>query len=329
MPASLDQRETDDFGQIAGAKRGVSFMDPKTLMRIKNLQMRAKVIVEGFYSGIHRSPYHGFSVEFSEYRQYTPGDDVRYLDWRLFARSDRYYVKRFEDETNVLCYLLVDTSRSMGFASGDVTKHEYARTMAATMAYFLYLQRDAVGLAVFDEHIREYLPPRHRTGHLRHLMAALQREPQGTGTDIAQPLEQIAKTVRKRGMVVLISDLLTPVDVLATQLRYLRSRGHDVVVLRVLDPSEFTFPFTNPGMFHDLESGRKIYIDPQAARERYLEGFNRHADGLKKVCSDLGVEFVVCPTDRPLELSLFDLLRARMDQGRMPSRNDRIARRVS
>ncbi|WP_425398970.1 DUF58 domain-containing protein [Aeoliella sp.] len=329
MPASLDNHTTDGLGKNAGTTRGVNFMDPKTLMQIKNLQMRAKVIVEGFYTGIHRSPYHGFSVEFSEYRQYVPGDDVRYVDWRLFARSDRYYVKRFEDETNVLCYLLVDTSKSMGFGANGITKHEYARTMSATMAYFLYLQRDAVGLAIFDEHISEYLPPRHRTGHLRHLMAALQREPQGTGTNLAQPLEQISKTVRKRGMVILISDLLAPVEVLATQLGYLRSRGHDVVVLRVLDPSESTFPFTNPRIFHDMESGRKIYIDPQAERERYLEAFNNHAAGLTKVCNDLGVEFVVCPTDRPLELSLFDLLRARMLQGRTPSHNDRKARRVT
>lgn len=327
MPALLDKQSTNGPGPAAGTTRGVSFMDPKTLMQIKNLQMRARVIVEGFYTGIHRSPYHGFSVEFSEYRQYAPGDDVRYVDWRLYARSDRYYVKRFEDETNVLCYLLVDTSRSMGFGAGDVTKHEYARTMAATMAYFLYLQRDAVGLAVFDEQISEYLPPRHRTGHLRHLMAALQREPQGTGTDLVQPLEQIAKTVRKRGMVVLISDLLAPVEVLATQLGYLRSRGHDVVVLRVLDPSESAFPFTSPRLFHDMESGKKIYVDPQAAREKYLQAFNEHATGLNKVCNDLGVEFVVCPTDRPLELSLFDLLRARMLQGRTPSHNDRRARR--
>lgn len=308
------------------AGRGVSFIDPPTLMRIKNLQMRAKVVVEGFYAGIHRSPFHGFSVEFSEYRQYTPGDDLRYLDWRLFARSDRYYVKRFEDETNVLCYLLVDASCSMAYGSAGVSKHEYARTMAATMAYFLYQQRDAAGLVVFDEGIREFLPPRHRTGHLRHMMAALEREPEGTGTDLAGPLEQIAQAVRKRGLVVLISDLLAPPDALARRLGYLRSRGHDVMVLRVLDPAELDFPFTNPRMFRDVESGKSLYIDPQAAREQYLAGFNEHAAALRRICSDLKVELVACPTDRPLELSLFDLLRVRMDQGRRPARNDRIVR---
>ena len=217
--ASVTPAASSESGRTPLARqRGVRFIDPAALMRIKNLQMRARVVVEGFYAGIHRSPFHGFSVEFSEYRQYTPGDDLRYLDWRLFARSDRYYVKRFEDETNLLCYLLVDVSRSMSFTSTEITKHEYARTMAATMAYFLYQQRDAAGLVVFDEGIQEYLPPRHRAGHLRHMMAALQREPAGKATDLARPLEQIAQTVRKRGQVVLISDLLAPPDVLATQL---------------------------------------------------------------------------------------------------------------
>ena len=150
-------------------------------MRIKSLQMRARVAVEGFIKGIHRSPYHGFSVEFSEYREYTPGDDPRYLDWRLFARSDRYYVKRFEDETNLRCYLVLDTSRSMGYGSGTYSKSEYARTAAATIAYFLSTQRDAVGLLTFEDRITDYLPPRHRPGHLRRLMAMLEREPDGPG----------------------------------------------------------------------------------------------------------------------------------------------------
>jgi uncharacterized protein (DUF58 family) len=308
------------------AAHGASFADPQTLMRIKNLEMRARVIVEGFYAGIHRSPYHGFSVEFSEYRQYTRGDDLRYLDWRLYGRTDRYYVKRFEDETNLLCYLLVDTSRSMGYGSGSFTKSEYARTMAATMAYFLYLQRDAVGLITFDEAIAEYLPPRHRTGHMRQLMAALQREPAGRSTDLAGPLEQIAQMVRRRGLVVLISDLLAPVDVLGKQLGYLRSRGHDVVVMRVLDPAEIEFSFTNPRTFHDMESGRKLYIDPQAAREQYLKAFNAHAEDLNRTCRELGVDFIRCPTDRPLELSLLDLLRARIARSARPTRNDRVQR---
>jgi uncharacterized protein (DUF58 family) len=297
------------------ASQAVSFVDPHALMRIKNLQMRARVIVQGFYAGIHRSPYHGFSVEFSEYRQYTPGDDLRYLDWRLLARSDRYYVKRFEDETNLLCYILADLSRSMSYGAPH-PKSEYVRTLAATLAYFLNQQRDAAGLVTFDEEIVDFIPPRHRPGHLRRVMASLQAEPRGQGTNIEKPLEQIAQTVRKRGLVVLISDLLTDVAVLRTKLGYLRSRGHDLVVFRVLDPVELSFEFGDASIFQDVETGRRLYIDPQAARASYLERFRAHAAELEKVCRDLEVDFIECPTSRPLELALFDLMRTRLQRGR-------------
>src|SRR5215470_15631530 len=175
-----------------------SLIDPKTLMSIRNLELRARVVVEGFWNGLHRSPYHGFSVEFSEYRQYTPGDDPRYLDWKLFARSDRYYIKRFEDETNLRCHLVLDTSRSMGYGTIGYSKIEYARTAAATVAYFLATQRDAVGLVTFEDRIVEYLPARYRPGHLRRILALLEREPAGRATDLAGPIEELAATVRKR-----------------------------------------------------------------------------------------------------------------------------------
>ena len=289
-------------------------------MRIKSLQMRAKVAVEGFIKGIHRSPYHGFSVEFSEYREYTPGDDPRYLDWRLFARSDRYYVKRFEDETNLRCCLVLDTSRSMGYASGPYSKSEYARTAAATIAYYLSTQRDAVGLITFEDRITDYIPARHRPGHLRRLMGALEREPTGRATDLAGPLEQIAATVRKRGLVILLSDLLAPTESLRTRLGYLRSRGHDVVVLRVLDPAELSFTFASPAMFLDVETGRELYIDPDDARGEYLRRFAAHAAEVEHACDDLGIEFQSITTDTPLELVLFDLLKARMRRTRTPVR---------
>src|SRR5690242_1715362 len=191
---------------------GSSFIDPKALMSIRNLELRARVVVEGFWSGIHRSPYHGFSAEFTEYRQYTPDDDPRYLDWRVFARSDRYFIKKFEDETNLRCYLLCDQSQSMAYGSQDYTKAEYAATLAATLGYFLYLQGDAIGLLTFDEQLREYLPARHRTGHLRHLMLALEQPTVGRATDLASPLKRIVEVVRKRGLIILISDFLAPIE---------------------------------------------------------------------------------------------------------------------
>ena len=232
-------------GSPADARQAIkasgSLIDPRSLMRIRGLELRARAIVEGFMSGLHRSPYHGFSVEFTEYRQYTIGDDPRYIDWKLYARSDRLYVKRFEDETNLRCWLLVDNSKSMHFGtikddprqspgtpvpgSGVWTKADYAATLAATFAYFLSTQRDAAGLVSFDEDIREYLPARYRPGHLRRLMVALERTPEGKGTKITEPLKRIADLVTKRGIHVLISDLLAQLDGLETHLGYLGSRS--------------------------------------------------------------------------------------------------------
>ena len=294
---------------------GTSMIDPASLMRLKNLELRAKVVVEGFLTGLHRSPYHGFSVEFSEYRQYTPGDDPRYLDWRLYARSDRYYIKRFEDETNLRCWLLVDLSRSMSFGTEAYDKAEYAKTAAATLAYYLTQQRDAVGLLTFDETLTEFLPARYRPGHLHRLMLGLERSVGGKSTNLETPLERIAAAVSKRGLIVLISDLLTPVESLEKNLGYLRSRGHEVLLIRVLDPAELTFSFPDPAMFRDVESGRQLYIDPETARENYLEQFHAHLRIIQRTCNNLGIEFCQISTDQPLEIVLFDFLSSRMRRG--------------
>jgi uncharacterized protein (DUF58 family) len=290
-----------------------SFVDPAALMRIKNLELRAKIVVEGFMSGLHRSPYHGFSVEFSEYRQYSPGDDTRYLDWRLLARTDRYYIKRFEEETNLRCHLLVDMSRSMAYGTLGHDKLEYARTIAATIAYFLSLQRDAVGLLAFDEAVIEYLPPRYRPGHLHRLMLALSRPAAGTATNIDAALERTAALLTKRGLVVLISDLLAPTAMLEKNLGYLRTRGHEVVVLRVLDPSEIDFK--SPAMFHDVESGKQLYVDPESVRGEYLRRFGEHAAAIRQTCLNLGVDFSTVSTSDPLEIALFDFMYARQQRG--------------
>ena len=289
-----------------------SFIDPQTLMRIKSLQLRARIIVQGFLSGLHRSPYHGFSVEFSEYRQYSPGDDPRYLDWRLFARSDRYYLKRFEEETNVRCHLLVDLSRSMGFSSLAYSKVDYARTAAATLAYFLAMQRDAVGVVTFSDKIVDYLPSRYRPGHLQRLMVCLERAVAGTSTDLTAPMEQIATTMRKRGVLVLISDLLVDTASLQTRLQYLHSQGHEIVLLRVLDPAEVDFTFDRPATFVDIESGRNLYVDPSVARQQYKRNFQRHADEIARICRELGVDLHTLVTSQPLETALSAFLQSRL-----------------
>ncbi len=306
--------------------RSRALVDTATVMRIKNLQLRAKAIVDGFYSGLHRSPFHGFSVEFSEYREYTPGDDPRYLDWRLYARSDRYYIKRFEDETNRRCYLVVDLSKSMAYGSLRYSKADYARTLAATLAYYLTLQRDNVGLLTFDDAVGDLLPARHRSGHLHQLMVMLERATGGQATNLLGPLDQVARLVVKRGLIIFISDLLAPLDLLDRHFGYLRSRGHEVLILRVLDPAEVEFPFDQSATFHDVESSRDLYVDPQVARAEYLERFNQHDDELKSICAHQGIDLVRMQTDTSLERALVELLWAQMRQGKTSMRQRRTTR---
>src|SRR5262245_25910140 len=204
-------------------------------MAMRGLELRARSVVEGFWNGMHRSPYHGFSVEFTEYRQYVPGDDTRFLDWKVFARSDRYFIKKFEDETNLRCQLLLDQSRSMGYGSTGYTKAQYAATLAATLAYFLHLQGDAVGLLSFDEGVRDYLPARSRRTQLRQVFLLLERETTGKATNLAAAIERTTALFRRRGLVVYISDFLAPIDRLEPALIALTSCRHEVAVFQVLD----------------------------------------------------------------------------------------------
>jgi uncharacterized protein (DUF58 family) len=289
-------------------------VSPDALMSIKSLELRAKVVVDGFLAGLHRSPHHGFSSEFSEYRQYSPGDDPRYLDWRLVARSDRYFIKRFEDETNLRCYFLVDLSRSMAYGSGGLTKADYARTVVATLAYFLSLQRDAVGLLTFADKILEYLPARFRPGHVHRLMLALEHDVIGSGTTLEAPIEQISRTVQKRGLVILLSDFLAPIDQLETHLGYLHCRGNDVMLVRVLDPVELSFSLAAPSLVEDLETGRRVYVDPEAAAHQYRQRFQRHADDLTRSAARLGIDLFQYTTDQPIEQTLFDFVHRRRGQ---------------
>lgn len=313
MPASLPTTSSP-------RTREKGFVDPKALMAIRSLELRARVVVEGFWNGLHRSPYHGFSVEFTEYRQYTPGDDTRYLDWRLYARTDRYYLKKFEDETNLRCHLLVDQSRSMTYGSLTYSKSDYARTLAATLAWFLNEQGDAVGLFTFAERVQDYLPARHRHGHLRQLMLALEREPEGRETNLGEPLRRVAELARKRGLIVLISDLLAPVDELERNLGRLTAAGHEVVIFQILDPNELAFDFTAATLFHDIESEKDFYLDPQAVRSEYQRRLQTHTQGVESICRKLGLAFHRVVTNQSLHIVLFDFLRSRSRRGKRINR---------
>jgi uncharacterized protein (DUF58 family) len=288
-----------------------SFMDPKVVMSIRSLELRAKVVVEGFRTGMNKSPKHGFSVEFSEYRQYVQGDDPRFLDWKLFARTDRSYIRLFEDETNLRCYIVADFSRSMSFGSLDYNKHDYARTIAASLAWMLNRQGDAVGLTLFDEQVRMVVPARYRPGQLRRIMVTLEEPTSGKETNPAQALEHAARVLNKRGFVVLISDLLSPVEQFEAGLKLLRGCGHDVVVFQVLDPVELDLKIDGPKLFEDLESGEKIYADPRDSNESFVKRINEHNAAVQAVCEKLGAAFVRTVTDQPLELVLSEFLHAR------------------
>jgi uncharacterized protein (DUF58 family) len=285
-------------------------------MAIRSLELRARAVMEGFMTGLHRSPWHGFSAEFTEYRQYSPGDDPRHLDWKVFARSDRFFIRKFEDETNLRCHMAVDQSRSMDCGSLAWTKAHYAATLAATLGLFLHRQGDATGLLSFDERIRDWIPARHRPGHLRRIMLALEKPAGGAATDLTAPLQRLAEIVRKRGLMVLISDFLAPVERLEHCFSQLGACGHEITVFQVLDPAEATFDFTKEILFEDAETGRTLFIDPAAARRSYLEKLGAHEQGLRAVCAKLGIGFQRVLTNEPLEIALSGFLRERARRGR-------------
>ncbi len=286
-------------------------LDLAALARIRSLELRAKAVVEGLWRGLHRSPYHGFSVEFSEYRAYVQGDDPRHLDWKVLARSDRSFIKKFEDETNLRCQLVVDHSRSMQFGSGPLTKADYAATLAATLALFLMQQGDAVGVTTFGEALQEHLPPRNRPGHLRRLMLELEKPAPAGGTALELSVRQLADLLRKRGMICLVSDLLAPIETLERQLALLGAMGHDLVLFHVMDRAEIDFSFDKAAHFRDAETGAERFVDPAAARATYLENLQAHREFIRRACERQGIEYHWAPTDTPLEQVLFEFLSKR------------------
>ena len=296
------------------------FIDPSAIMQIKNLMLRAKTVVEGFASGLHRSPLHGFSVEFAQYRPYVLGDDPRNLDWKLLARTDRCFVKQYEDETNRRCYIAVDQSRSMSFASDGYSKAEYARTLAATFAYYLTQQRDAVGLmlcgnlmlsgnhVLSGNKVPEYLPPRHRKGHLQQIMGMLGQDSVGADSDLSAALSQLAGLSKRRGLIVLLSDLLTDPESLFQPLGYLRGRSHEILVIRVLDPAEVHFKLEKSTMLRDMETGREIFVDPTAAAAEYRRRFDIHEQQLIDICHRRSARYMTITTDQPMDSALLELI---------------------
>ncbi len=291
----------------------LNFLDPSVLAGLSNLEMRARVAVEGFLSGLHKSPARGFSVEFNDYRHYYPGDDMRHVDWRLYARSEKFYVKQYEDETNVRCVILLDCSASMAYGTGAFTKLQYGVTLASALSYFIMRQRDAVGLIVFDEEIREFIPAKCRQMHLMRILRTLAKVENGAGTDVVKPLTDLAMSLRKKSFVVLITDLLDDEKRVIRTLRNLRAMGHDVIAFQIMDHAELEFPFTEATEFIDMENSESFITSPVAIRESYLRHVNEFLDYCRKKCQGSGVDYCLMDTAQPLDqaLSAYMMRRAR------------------
>lgn len=292
------------------------FLHPEAIKRISRLDLRARHIVEGFLSGMHRSPYFGQSVEFRQHREYAPGDDLRHVDWKVWARQDRLYVKQFEEDTNLRCTLLVDVSRSMQYGNGPLSKFEYACTVAASLAYLVLKQGDAVSCVAFDQAIRQTVPSRTRRTHLNTVIDTLNITEPDDKTEIYGVLRQVAESYPRRNVMVVISDFLTDLESTLKGLRLLRQRGHDVLVFHVLDDDELTFPFNGSTRFEGLETGAALTCNPRALREGYLEAINAFLDRFRRACAQAAVDYTLLKTSAPLDAGLASFLSARLGSQR-------------
>ena len=294
------------------------YLDPKILATLEGLQLRARLIVEGYVSGVHRSPYQGFSIEFAEHREYAPGDDLRYVDWKVFGRTDKVYLKQFEEETNQICNLLLDTSQSMRYQSGDapMSKLEYAQCAAAALSYLILQQQDSVGLVTFDREVRALVRPGSRPSHLKQLLHVMQESTPERKTDTGPIFHDLAERFKKRGIVVILSDLFDDVDSMMAGLKHFRHRRHDVILFHVLDPAELEFRFQRITRFQGLEQLPDVVVEPRALRNAYLREFDRYVRRLKKGCRMHRIDYVQMRTDRSLELALSSYLSSRMTRVR-------------
>ena len=296
-------------------------LEPALLRRISRYEVVARSVVEGTIAGLHKSPFKGSSVEFTQHRPYCPGDELKRLDWKVMARTERAYVKEYEEETNLKARIYVDVSGSMGYTSGGMTKYEYGARLAAALAYLMLSQTDSVGLVAFDTEVREFIAPRSKKGQLRHIVGALAGVRPGGESDLPAVLDEAADAAKRRGLFIVISDLFAEADEIIRALSHLRHRRHEVIVLQVLDRSEVAFPFRRWTRFENLEIAEDFRLaDPAIVRRRYLERFTAHRDALRAGCTLRRIDFVPFVTDEPLEQGLSNYLALRMGRGRAAGR---------
>jgi len=297
---------------MADSASARSYLTPATISRLRKLDLKAKLVVEGFMTGLHRSPYHGFSVEFAEHRQYMPGDPIRDIDWKVYGKTDRYYIKEYEEETNLRAHLLVDLSRSMTFASeGNISKLEYAKYLAASLSYLMLHQQDSVGIVLFDDDIRRYVPPRSARRHLKIVLKELENLEPGNATDVGACLSRMAERIHRRGLIVIMSDLMDDAENIIRALKHFRYKAHEVIVFHILDEQERTFPFTEETAFVDLESGEEVITQPWAIAKEYHEKLSAWSDDLRRACGEQRIDFVPLTNATPFDRALLRFLEKR------------------
>ena len=296
------------------------YLDPITLAKVGSLELQARLIVEGYLSGMHKSPYHGFSVEFAQHREYVPGDDLKHLDWKVYSRTGRFYLKQYDAETNLSLWLLVDSSESMQYGSGPtrpdgrplVSKYDYASMSAASLAYLALHQQDSAGLAVYDNQVRHFVRPSSQGGHLKSVVNVLNKGAGRERTSLAPILHDLAERIPRRGIIVLLSDLFDEVPDILTGLKHLRHKRHEVVVMHVMDPAELEFPFQDPTLFRGLEQLPELLTDPRSLRDGYLEQVNAFIGELQQGCLNQDIDYVQLRTDHSLGIALSGYLAHRI-----------------
>ncbi|MEX0711866.1 MAG: DUF58 domain-containing protein [Pirellulales bacterium] len=290
------------------------YLDPRMLAKLQGLELRARLIVEGYVSGVHRSPYHGFSVEFAEHREYVPGDDLRYVDWKVFAKTDKVYLKQYEEETNLVTYLLLDTSESMLYKSDPaaLSKLEYAQCLAAALSWLILQQQDSVGLVTFDREVRSLVRASSNPSHLKQLLHVMEQSVAERKTASGPIFHDLAERLKKRGIVIVLSDLFDDVPSMLAGLKHFRHRRHEVVLFHVLDPAELDFPFRDTMLFKGLEQWPDVLTDPAALRKAYLQEFQSFVRQLKHGCRAQRMDYVGIRTDQPLDVALSTYLSSRI-----------------
>lgn len=298
------------------AKDYRKFLDPSVISKIKSLELKARMIVEGFMVGLHRSPYHGFSVEFSEHRPYMQGDPIRNVDWKVYAKREKYFIKQFEEETNLICNIFVDISRSMQFKhTSDVSKLEYGITLAAALSYIMINQQDAVGLTLYSDRVHDYLPPKSNRVYLKTLLTALNRIKPSGATQTSKCLDSVAEKIKKRGLTIIISDFFDDPDSIISALKQIHYRKNEVIVFQVLDPVEKNFGFDRDSIFVDLETDEKITTQPHHIRKAYQQAMAEYLNRLKSSCLNYGIEYNLIETDQHFDKAIIAYFAKRQRMG--------------